>query len=300
MEKVSVIMPTYKRNVAMIQRAVESVLNQTYKNIELVIVDDSPADFLDRINVMEYFESLNDDRIKYIENEKNMGGALARNIGIFASQGDYITFLDDDDRYLENKIENQVKFMNDHNYDMSFENLVLKNENDQTVDVREFHDIWSMEADEFLKYHIMHHATGTPTFMYKAEKLKEIGGFDDAIMGQEFYLMLKTILAGMKIGYLDTYDVIAYRHSGESISNSLNKIKGQYILHEKKKEFFDILTKKQRRYVLMRDYLVLGVAYFRNKLYAKAVINALRAFFYAPLQFIGAGTKFAMNIIKSK
>ncbi len=298
MEKVSIVMPTYKRRVPMIERAIKSVLNQTYKNIELVIVDDSPKNFPYRQEVKEYISSLNDTRIHYIQNEENLGGALARNVGIFASHGTYISFLDDDDTYLPEKIEKQLNFMLEHNHDMSFSNLIIKNEKEEVIDVREFHDIWSMEGDEFLKYHIMHHATGTPTFMYKKEKLEEIGGFDDAIMGQEFYLMLKTIEAGMDIGYFDSHDVVAYRHSGESISNGMNKIKGQHILQKKKEEYYNLLDNKQKRFVSMRNFAVLAVAYKRNNMYGEAFRNLLAAFFTTPLQFIGASLGFLKNVIK--
>lgn len=298
MEKVSIVMPTYKRRVPMIERAIKSVLNQTYKNIELVIVDDSPKSFPYRQEVKEYIFSLKDSRINYIQNEENLGGALARNVGIFASHGTYISFLDDDDTYLPEKIEKQLNFMLEHNHDMSFSNLIIKNENEEVIDVREFHDIWSMEGDEFLKYHIMHHATGTPTFMYKKEKLEEIGGFDDAIMGQEFYLMLKTIEAGLDIGYFDSHDVVAYRHSGESISNGMNKIKGQHILQKKKEEYYSLLDNKQKRFVSMRNFAVLAVAYKRNNMYGEAFRNLLAAFFTTPLQFIGASLGFLKNVIK--
>lgn len=291
-------MPTYKRRVPMIKVAIESVLNQTYKNIELVVVDDSPKDFPYRQEVKDFISSLKDERINYIQNEENLGGALARNVGIFASTGSYISFLDDDDRYLPEKIEKQYNFMVENNYDMSFSNLIIKNEKEEVIDVREFHDIWSMENEEFLKYHIMNHATGTPTFMYKKEVLEKISGFDNAIMGQEFYLMLKTIEAGFNIGYFDSHDVVAYRHSGESISNGMNKIKGQHILQKKKEEYYNILDNKQKRFVSMRNFAVLSVAYRRNKMYGEAVRNILAAFFTAPLQFIGAGLGFLKNVFK--
>lgn len=75
-----------------------------------------------------------------------------------------------------------------------------------------------------LKYHLMRHLTGTPTFMYKAEKLKKIGGFEDSKMGQEFYLMLKSIEWDLNIRYLSVCDVIAYRHNDGGISQGRIKL----------------------------------------------------------------------------
>ena len=119
MDKVSVIIPTYKR-CDFIDRAINSILNQSYPNIEIVIVDDNGDGTLDRnkmIEIMNKYES--DNRIKYIKNPVNKGGALARNIGIQAATGEFITFLDDDDEYLPTKIEVQHREMVRNNWDVS-------------------------------------------------------------------------------------------------------------------------------------------------------------------------------------
>ena len=94
---VSVIIPTYKRKLDFVSKALQSVLNQTYPNIEIVVIDDSPDDFPYRDDIKNYIDGLKTDKILYIRNEKNLGGSLSRNVGIYAAHGDYITFLDDDD-----------------------------------------------------------------------------------------------------------------------------------------------------------------------------------------------------------
>ena len=94
---VSVIIPTYKRKLDFVSKALQSVLNQTYPNIEIVVIDDSPDDFPYRDDIKNYIDGLKTDKILYIRNEKNLGGSLSRNVGINAAHGDYITFLDDDD-----------------------------------------------------------------------------------------------------------------------------------------------------------------------------------------------------------
>lgn len=102
---VSVIIPTYNRS-DYIERAIESVLLQTYKNFELIIVDDNEKNSDARKileNKMKKYE--NNCKIKYIQHEKNLNGATARNTGIRNSNGKYITFLDDDDYYLPKRLE---------------------------------------------------------------------------------------------------------------------------------------------------------------------------------------------------
>ena len=196
--KVSVVIPTYKRPIEFVSRAIESLLDQTYENVEIICVDDSPIDYEQRSDIKKYFDSLNNSNIKYIQNDTNIGGALSRNVGIDNAEGDYITFLDDDDVYLPDKIEQQLHYMLENRCDLTFTKMLIYDNSDRIVDVRE-HSIQSYDNEYLLKYHLCKHMTGTPTFMFKADKLKEIGGFDDAKCGQEFLLMLKAIERCLKI-----------------------------------------------------------------------------------------------------
>ena len=108
--RVSVIIPTYKR-ANYIKRAIDSVLNQTYRDIELIIVDDNNPGDEDRNKLEKIIKEYKDERLIYIQHEKNLNGAAARNTGITKATGEYITFLDDDDFYLEDRIENLVNCM---------------------------------------------------------------------------------------------------------------------------------------------------------------------------------------------
>lgn len=102
---VSVVIPTYNRESSIV-RAVESALNQTYENIEVIVVDDCSKDSTPSV-MKEHFE--NDNRVIYYIQEKNAGACAARNKGVQLSHGDYVAFLDSDDYYLPSKIELQVR-----------------------------------------------------------------------------------------------------------------------------------------------------------------------------------------------
>lgn len=99
---ISVIIPTFNR-AQVLRRAIISALNQTYRNIELVIVNDASTD-----SSSDIVKSINDNRIKLVVHEKNKGLAAARNTGIRNSAGQYVTFLDDDDEWLPEKISLQL------------------------------------------------------------------------------------------------------------------------------------------------------------------------------------------------
>lgn len=107
MEKVSVIIPMYNSSKYIVE-CVNSVINQTYKNLEIILVDDKSND-----STLKKVNRIKDKRIKIIKLKKNVGAAEARNKGIEASTGDYICFLDSDDYWKLDKVEKQVKFIRD-------------------------------------------------------------------------------------------------------------------------------------------------------------------------------------------
>lgn len=262
---VSVIIPTYKRSDYLI-RAVDSVINQSYKNIEIIVIDDNFPDSEFRTSTLLKMEKYNDNnQVVYIINESNMGGSLARNIGIENSNGDYITFLDDDDIYQNNKVQNQIRYMSEKDLDMSFTELKLMDNSNKLVDYREYSNLKGFDKISLIKYHLTRHITGTPTFMFKRKYLLSIGSFNDAKMGQEFYLMFKTIEGGGKIGYLQESNVIAYIHGEEKISKGKNKYIGEKILLNFKKNHFSYLSRRDIIFIYFRHHAVMSVTALRNK-----------------------------------
>lgn len=111
-KSVSIIIPTFNRGY-IIEKSIKSILNQTYKNFELIIVDDCSED-----DTEEIVKKINDIRIKYIKLRKNSGANKARNIGIDNAKFDIIAFHDSDDEWHSNKLEKQLKFLIDGNYDI--------------------------------------------------------------------------------------------------------------------------------------------------------------------------------------
>lgn len=104
---ISVVMPIYNKS-RYLGKSVESVLNQTYKNIELIMVDDASTD--NSLEIARSYEK-RDSRVSVIACEANQGVAKARNLGIAASKGEYIALLDSDDEWLEEKLEKQLSLI---------------------------------------------------------------------------------------------------------------------------------------------------------------------------------------------
>ena len=284
---VSIIMPTYKRGTELVERAVLSVLSQTYEDIELILVDDNAAEELAayRREIEGMVAALSSDKIVYIQNENNLGGAGSRNEGVKIAKGEYITFLDDDDMYLPQKIEKQLEFMVDNRLEMSFSKLNLYNEEDKLIDVRE-HNVEDFNNDNLLKYHLTKQITGTPTFMMKKYVFEKVGGFEIVPMGQEYYLMSKIILGGFKIGYFPECYIKAYRTKAEAISTGRHKISGEKALFKYKKKHFGVLSFSEKQYVRCRHYAVMAVAYKRNKRYVSALFNLAISVLCSPVDAV--------------
>ena len=114
---VSIIMPSYN-TTSFIAESIQSVLAQSYKDWELIIVDDCSSDNTDQV-VKPY---LSDERIKYYKNEKNSGAAVSRNRAIREAKGKWIAFLDSDDLWMPEKLQKQVSFMEKNGYYFSYTN----------------------------------------------------------------------------------------------------------------------------------------------------------------------------------
>lgn len=102
---VSVVIPTFNR-AARLARAIRSVQSQSYSRLEIIVVDDGSTDA-----TAEIVHSCEDRRIRYIRHEQNRGGAAARNTGIAAANGEVIAFLDDDDAWVPEKVEEQLRYL---------------------------------------------------------------------------------------------------------------------------------------------------------------------------------------------
>ena len=108
-KKVSIIVPVHN-DEKFIQKTIQSILDQTYQNFEVLVIDDCSSD-----NSVELIKHFNDHRIKLFTQSKNMGAAAARNLGLREATGDYVAFLDGDDYWLPKKLETQLDFMRRNN-----------------------------------------------------------------------------------------------------------------------------------------------------------------------------------------
>ncbi len=132
MALVSVIIPYYKK-INQISKTLNSVLAQTFQDFEIILIYDD-TNIHDLVYIKESFSK--NSKIKIVQNKKNYGAGMSRNIGIKHSSGSIIAFLDADDVWYSDKLEKQVKFMRENKYDFSFTNYFKKISNKKSIHVQ--------------------------------------------------------------------------------------------------------------------------------------------------------------------
>lgn len=237
-ELVTVIITTYKRSDT-IEEAIKSVLNQTYKNIEIIVVDDNANIPDEREKTAKIVKKYPD--IVYIANTKNLGGALARNEGIYKAKGIYIAFLDDDDEYREDKIEKQYKLYKEH-----------ENENVGLIFCEDKTKSYNSNYENNVLYQQMINCIAPTSFWFMPKKvLEKVGYFEDSPCKQDSILLLKVIAKGYTVYKVPENLVIFNWHeSGDGISGTKKKnIIGMNNYREWCRKYYDKITKQQIRNV---------------------------------------------------
>lgn len=207
MERVSVIIPTYNRENT-IKRSIKSVLEQSYSNIELIVVDDASKD-----DTMQIVESIEDPRIIYIKLDKNVGAAGARNAGVKNSASEYIAFNDSDDEWLNDKLLKQMDYMiKNPDIDLVYCGMEIC-EPDKSFTFP--NDTVSGELEGYIyKWLLRRNTIGTPSMLVKKRCFDEIGGFDSALRCLEDWEMAVRFSKEHKIGFVDDALVRVYSQKG--------------------------------------------------------------------------------------
>ncbi len=291
MATISVIIPTYNR-IEPLKRAVKSVAGQTYKDFEIVVVDDnkdkSVSDAVAGI-CNEFQQAIN---IRLCRTTGGIGGGKARNLGCRNATGDYLAFLDDDDIYMPDKLEKQLGFTMDNDLDMSFQDVIWLNEKDEVVEYRSFSYIEDCSNDNLLKQHLLHNIAPTSIYFIKREKFLETDGFGDVPVGQDIYLMFSCIEQGFKIGYMQGAYVRQYLHKGDRLSKGTKKIAGENWWYKEKQKYLYVLNRKEKRFFKFRHYMILLFACLRSGYYFRALYYGTVGFLVSPVYSFNEGYKY--------
>lgn len=214
---VSIIIPTYNRSDTIL-RSINSVIYQTYTNIEIIVVDDASTDD----DTHKVITSINDSRLHFIRNKKNLGVAESRNIGAMASQGKYIAFNDSDDIWQEDKLEKQIKVFNKNsNCELCYCSYILHNQDILT----QFPNI-SIEKTKLegkiYKYLLEENFIGTPTIIVSRNAFMSVSGFNKKLRAFDDWELVLKISRLYEVRFLNEVLVHAY-YSPDGITAGNNR-----------------------------------------------------------------------------
>jgi len=272
---ISVIIPTHNRP-AYLENALRSVQSQTYKNFEVIVIDDGLKQRA--YSTVQKFDDLD---IIYIKNEKNIGGAASRNRGIAQAHGEHVAFLDDDDEWFPEKLQTQYRILKKYSdqIDFTFCRIQLKREETGEITRKSFQKEGIYNFYEDLIDHRLR--IFTPSLLIKKETLKKNGGFDVSFpSSQEWELMIR--VSKNSKGYVQNnilvhVTMLAGDHIG---GNLLRRIRGREMLVEK---HIDELKKRPK--VLARHYFQLGLFCKDSRQFKKARCYFTKALALRPYFF---------------
>ncbi len=192
--KVSIIIPTYNRT-EYLKKAIQSALNQTYKEIEVIVVDDNK----NKPEIREWVEMLMKEypQVLYVQNDKNLGGGRNRNRGIEAATGELIAFLDDDDYFEPDKIQMQTECYQSHaddNVGLIYCYARAVSVSGKTIGTYENNDEGRPIYEHMLKC-----LAGTSLWFVPKNVLIEVGMFEDVPSKQDSITLLKILAAGYNV-----------------------------------------------------------------------------------------------------
>lgn len=279
---VTVIITTYKRPYEMLERALRSVLTQSYSNIELIVVDDSSDDFIERDEIKNKIENIKDDRITYIQHKINQGVCAARNTGIRMCAGDYIAFLDDDDEYLPDKIKLQLEKIKKSDtglvYCPSYTIRIIDN-----IEVKKTIRIYKFKGMVFETLISGNNFIGSTSFvMVKKEVFYTCGFFNIDVQSSNDLEMWLRISKKYKIDYVDVPLVNYYYHDSERISTNIHKkIQGIEKIIELNIDYL-----KSHPNILAVKKMRIAFYYKKNYGFKAALKKWFEAFWVYPFQLI--------------
>ncbi len=271
---VSIIIPTYKR-ADMLPRAISSALEQTYKNIEVLVVSDNEPDDKYTAKARQTVESFKDNRVLLITQQRHVNGAVARNVGIRASKGDYVSFLDDDDYIDPTKIERQVEVLSE--LDKSWGGVCCRFKayrKGQLIEVAP-----PFKSGYVYKNVLMRQIkTQTNSLLLRRDALFDAGLFDENLLRNQDVQLLVDFTYKYKLYYMDEL------LNNLDYDDNMNRPDPQKVMAVKRAFFQSVQNvidslnpiEKYRLKVLTR--FDIGALYIMNKQYAKGFLYCLTVF----------------------
>lgn len=266
---VSVVIPAYNRE-AVIGRAIDSVLSQSYQDFEIIVVDDASTD-----STVTIVESYSDSRIRCMRHKENRFAGAARNTGITAATGEYIAFLDSDDEWLPEKLELQVNVLEsrDESWGCLYSGARIFKLGYNPVDYRASRE-GSLVKDLLMSKFVI----WTPTFIFRRQCLERVGLFDESLIraqDRDFYIRM---LGTYKIASVSEPTVNIYLDTDKGLADVAARSREQLLRkHNALLDDLGVLTKRRTHaiqwFMQSEQYLTEGKFYEALSYLVRALMN---------------------------
>lgn len=239
MIKVSVIITTCNREECIFKTALDSVLNQTYKNIEVIVVNDSTDEII-KENI-EQLIKLKSNNIKYYSNKMQRGANYSRNLGADLSSGEILSFLDDDDYWEKDRVEKIVNYYK-NGAEIIYSDYFILSENSKRYSKRSFPN----ETEQFEQILANNYLGGFSNVSFSRELFYKVGKLDESMKAyQDQEIFVRLLKVGIKLCYIPE-PLMHYRISKKSISlNGEKKLQGLMQFMDKYQELYEQYPKSK-------------------------------------------------------
>ena len=273
---ISCVITTYKREPEVLKKAVDSILSQSYKDIEIIVVNDAPEDS-ELSNRLYKMLSEYDFPINYVVHESNKGACEARNTGIKNSNGEYIAFLDDDDEWEKEKLEKQLKkILSDHSALVYCDYYYI--DKNGKMNIRKSDKQNLPGSNDFERLLCCNFIGSTSFPLIKTSVLKSVVGFNKDLQSSQDHELWLRIAQKYEISYINE-PLVKYYFTDIAITRSIDKkIQGfNYILNEFKNEY------NNNPEILHYRYIFISNVFFGNHCLKLGLQYLKKAFIIKPL-----------------
>ncbi len=292
---VSVVIPTYGRS-HLLERAIDSVLDQTYDNIEIIVVDDNDSNSVHRVDTEKVLQKyLNNNQIIYLKHEKNSGGSVARNTGIKASSGEYVALLDDDDEWFPEKLEKQISYFKnlDENVGVIYCSYILEEFEGDRECIR-------TEKGDLTKSLLMlqFDPGASSTLVFRKNVLQDINYFDESFARHQD---LEILIRLCRNYIIDVYPDVLLKINGHNFpaASKIEKVK-KVFFHTFRNDIEKLSFMDQKK-VYARHYIELSSLFFNERSFYKVLKYYLKAMaYYPPILFGNKVNKRLINYVKKR
>lgn len=257
MFEISVIMSVYNEPIDFLKKSIGSILDQSIKTFEFIIVVDNPQN----VEAIDYLKNISDKRVKLLINEYNLGLPKSLNRAIKHSKGDYLARMDADDIAFPDRLEKQLQFLKNNHLDLCASYLVTIDESDNVLNREKIYELSSRSISELLRFRspLPH-----PTWLAKRNLFIELDGYRNFHSCEDYDFLLRAKYKNKKFGLVPEY-LLYYRQNSNSISNS-NSYK-QFLtanILKKSKEKIFFFDKDKLEKELSRKNLIAKEKKFNN------------------------------------